>query len=182
MFEIGVRPSIMAMRRLKGLVMRALVPAFFVILFAGICRAGVSDRVVAFVNDQAITMSELEEQYRNTVAVSSRTTKEEVLDTMINRILILREARKFRIEAPSPDQVIHEYIDLKVRAFIRVGENDIEKFYRENKDNFGGRELEDARDEIDAYLTEKNLNERLKELIGQLRADAYIKTFLEKGP
>jgi hypothetical protein len=152
----------------------------FNVLLAGIGGAGISDRVVAFVDDQAITMSELDEQFRNTVKISPEITKGEVLDTMINRLLLLREARKYRIEAPSADQVMHEYIDLKIRAFIRVGEAEIERFYLENKADFGGREFNEARDEIDAYLTEKKLNERLKEMIMQLRADAYIKTFLEK--
>ena len=162
-----------------------LVMAFFILFLSatfltGIGRAAISDRVVAFVDDHAITMSELEEHYRSTAAVSPLITREEVLDTMINRILLLREARKFRIEASSADEVVHEYIDLKIRAFIRVSESEIEKFYLENRAEFGGKELDDVRDEIDAYLTEKSLNMRLKELVAKLRAEAYIKTFFEK--
>ena len=148
---------------------------------AAVSHAGISDRVVAFVDDQAITASELEEQYADTAKVSPGITREEVLDTMINRILILKEARKYRIEAASLDQAIHEYIDLKVRAFIRVSEQEIEKFYRENRASFGDREFDGVRDEIDAYLTEKKLNERLKEVIQGLRAEAYIKTFPRAG-
>ena len=140
----------------------------------------VSDRVIAFVDDQAITMSELEEQYKITTKISPDITIGEVLDTMINKILILREARKYRIEAPSLDQVMREYIDLKIRAFIRVGESDIEKFYQENKADFAGKEFEDVRDEIDKYLTEKELNDRLKELLKELRRNAYIRIFIAK--
>ena len=142
--------------------------------------AAVSDRVIAFVDNQAITMSELDEQYRNTTKISPDITIGEVLDTMINKILILREARKYRIEAPSLEQVMQEYIDLKIRAFIRIGESDVEKFYRENRTNFAGREFEDVRDEIDKYLTEKELNERLKEVLRELRKDAYIRIFIER--
>jgi hypothetical protein len=142
--------------------------------------AAVSDRVIAFVDDQAITMSELEEQYQSTTKISPDITIGEVLDTMINKILILREAHKYRIEAPSLEQVMHEYIDLKIRAFIRVGESDIEKFYQENKANFAGKEFEDVRDEIDKYLTEKELNEQLKEVLKELRRDAYIRIFIER--
>jgi len=140
----------------------------------------ISDRVIAFVDDQAITKSELDEQYRSTMEISPDITIGEVLDTMINKILILREARKYRIEAPSVEQVMQEYIDLKIRAFIRVGEPDIEKFYRENKANFVGKEFEDVRDEIDKYLTEKEVNERLKEVLRELRKDAYIRIFIDR--
>lgn len=163
-----------------------LVSRFFLfftlcaLLSAPVLFAGIKDRVIASVDDQAITMSELDEQYRNTVKLSPDVAVGEVLDTMINRILILREARKYRIEASSLEQVMHEYIDLKIRAFIRVGENDIERFFLENRDKFTGKEFEDVRDEIDAYLTEKELNARLKEMLKELRRDAYIRVFLER--
>src|SRR5512139_2186702 len=95
-----------------------LVACHFLLVTDG--SAAISDRVIAFVDNAAITMSELDEQYRITTKVSPDITIGEVLDTMINRVLILREARKYRIEAPSLEQVMQEYIDLKIRAFIRV--------------------------------------------------------------
>ena len=155
-----------------------LVACHFLLVTDGL--AAISDRVIAFVDNDAITMSELDEQYRITAKISPDITIGEVLDTMINRILILREARKYRIEAPSLEQVMQEYIDLKIRAFIRVGESDIEKFYQENQANFSGKKFEDVRDEIDKYLTEKELNDRLKELLKELRRNAYIRIFIAK--
>jgi len=154
--------------------------AFISLLIAGTSNAGISDRVIAFVDEQAITMSELDEQYRNTIKISPNVTIGEVLDTMISRILILREAKKYRIEAPTVEQVMHEYIDLKIRAFIRISENDIEKFYEDNRAQFPGKEFEDVREEIDRYLTEKELNTRLKEILKELRKEAYIRVFLER--
>jgi len=164
----------------KRVIVIMLCITLYVLLLTGNGHAGISDRVVAFVDDQAITMSELDEQYRDTVKISPDITVGDVLETMINRILLLREARKYRIEAASVEQVMNEYIDLKIRAFIRVGEDDIEKFYEENKADFSGREFEDVRDEIDAYLTEKELNKRLKETLRELRKDAYIRIFLDR--
>jgi len=155
-----------------------LVTCHFLLVTDG--SAAISDRVIAFVDNDAITMNELDEQYKITTKISPDITIGEVLDTMINKILILREARKYRIEASSLEQVIKEYIDLKVRAFIRVGESDIVKFYQENKANFSGKEFEDVRDEIDTYLTEKELNDRLKELLKELRRDAYIRIFIAR--
>ena len=155
-----------------------LVACHFLLVTDG--SAAVSDRVIAFVDNDAITMSELDEQYNITRKVSPDITIGEVLDTMVNKILILREAHKYRIEAPSVEQVIQEYIDLKVRAFIRVSESDIVKFYQENKASFTGKEFEDVRDEIDTYLTEKELNDRLKALLNELRENAYIKIFIAR--
>ena len=155
-----------------------LVTLHFLLLTDG--SAAISDRVIAFVDNDAITMSELDEQYQITRKISPDITVGEVLDTMINKILILREARKYRIEASSLEHVMQEYIDLKIRAFIRVSESDIVKFYQENKANFPGKEFEDVRDEIDTYLTEKELNARLKELLKELRRDAYIRIFIAR--
>jgi len=138
------------------------------------------DRVVAFVDDEAITNSELQEQYLKTRKLTPDITRDEVLNTMINRILILREARKYRIEKPSPDEVIKEYIDLKERAFIRVPETEIEKYYSENSSQFPGKEYDDVRDDIEQYLIEKELNVRLKETLRELRKTAYIKILDKK--
>jgi hypothetical protein len=106
------------------------------------CKAQmISDRVAAFVDDEAITNSELQDQYKKALGVTPDVTIEEVLNTMINRVLILREAKKYRIEEPTPEEVIREYIDLKVRAFIRVTETEIETYFRENSSMFSGKNM-----------------------------------------
>jgi len=149
---------------------------YFFIMIAPDCKAEIiSDRVAAFVDDEAITNSELQAQYRKTLKVTPDIAIEEVLNTMINRVLILREAKKYRIEEPTPEEVIREYIDLKVRAFIRVTETEIETYFRENSSIFSGKQYDDVRDEIEQYLTEKDLNKRLIEIIRELRKSAYIK-------
>lgn len=167
--------------------MRPSMNIFFVFLFLTIhcslftnfSEAAIFDRVVAFVDDQAITLSELREQFEATRKLSPYITEEEVLDTMINRTLLLREAKKYRIEAPSKEQMLNEYIDLKVRAFIRVSEADIEAFYNQNRDKFPDKTYEDTREEIEKYLTEKELNAKLKETLKELRKNAYIKVQLQ---
>ena len=147
--------------------------------FTGESYAAINDRVIAFIDDHAITLNELEESYRTAHAISRIITYEEVLNTMINRVILLKEAKKYRIEAPTIDEVMKEYIDLKIRAFIRVNDSDIENFYNANRQNFQGRDYEDVRDEIDLYLTEKLLNERLKETLNDIRRKAYIRIYLD---
>lgn len=151
-------------------------------LLVPVCGAEVvSDWVVAFVDDEAITNSELQEQHREMLRITPDISEEEVLNTMINRILILREAKKYRIEGASPDAVIKEYIDLKERAFIRVPETEIKEYFEENSGMFSGKKYEDVIDEIEQYLIERELNVRLKETLRKLRKTAYIKILSKQG-
>jgi hypothetical protein len=165
--------------RLKHAVCCLLLLTLHSLLFTGRADAAIFDRVVAFVGDQAITLSEFREQYRNTLRVSADVSEDEVINTMINRLLLVKEAKKYRIEAPTQDEMIREYVDFKVRALIRVSESDVETFYKENAGQFSGKDYEEARGEIEKYLTEKEVNERLKETLKELRKKAYIKIQLE---
>lgn len=140
-------------------------------LFAG----GINDRVVAFVDNDAITLSELEMKYYDTVKVTSDITQEEVLNTMVNRLLLLREAKKIRLEAPSEDELLNEYIDLKIRAFIRIKEEELKDFYNKNISKFEGKELDSVRDDIENYLAENEVNQRLKAHINELRGKSCVK-------
>jgi len=162
----------------KSLLVFVLLFTLYALRFTGDSFA-ISDRVIAFVDDHAITLSELDESYKTTSAISRNVSYKEVLNTMINRVILLKEAKKYRIESPTIDEVLKEYIDLKIRAFIRVNDADIEKFYMANEQSFQNRSYEDVRDEIDMFLTEKELNERLKETLNDLRKKAYIRIYLD---
>ncbi|MCE5194390.1 MAG: SurA N-terminal domain-containing protein [Nitrospiraceae bacterium] len=138
------------------------------------------DRIVAFVDDRAILLSELEETYKDTKKIKSDITIEEVLNTSINRILLLREAKKLRIEAPTKDAVLQEYIELKLRTFIKVTEEDIKDFFEKNKKEFGNSPLDEVRDKIENYIIENEVNLRLKKHIEDLKSKAYIKIQLNE--
>lgn len=147
----------------------------------GASFARVLDTVVAFIDNQAITMSELDEQYTETLKAKPDITKRQVLETMINRMLLLRAAQRLRLEAPNDQQLLQDYIDLKVEAFIRVSDSDIRNFYEENAKEFSGKPLSEVRDQIEKYLREKEINHRLKEHLKELREQAYIKILLDPG-
>jgi hypothetical protein len=124
--------------------------------------AGIKDRIVAFVGNDAITLSELEKTFTDTLRITPNVTKDEVLNTMVNRLLLLREAKKIKLEAPSEDELLREYIDQK------------------HLSDFQGKEFESVRDEIESYLTEKELNQHLKSHINELREKACIKIQLNR--
>lgn len=139
----------------------------------------VIDRVVAFIDDGAITLSELEASYAEAVKINPDITKHEVLNTMVNRFFLLREAKRLRIEAPTDEQLLEEYINIRVKAFIKVSETDIRKFYDKKRGDFSGLKFSDVKDRIKTYLQEKEVNQRLKQHIEELKANSYIKILLD---
>lgn len=136
--------------------------------------AMIKDHVVAFVDNTAITLSEFEEEYSKAQKVTPGITKEEVLNAMINRVLLLREAKKIRLSEHSDDELLKEYIDLKLRTFVKIKEKDVLDYYETHSKDFQGKALEDVREEIENYLTEAELNRLLKKHIEELRKKAYI--------
>ncbi|MDQ7787250.1 MAG: hypothetical protein RDU01_06540 [Thermodesulfovibrionales bacterium] len=134
----------------------------------------IRDRLVASIDNTAITLSDLEEKYAATVKVLPDITREEVLNSMVNRMLLVREGQKIRIEAPSEDELMNEYIDLKIRAFIRIKDEEASEYYNSHREAFGEKELDDVREEIENYLTERELNDRLKFHLAELKKKACI--------
>ena len=153
----------------------------FLLLFAlsSSLFAITKDRVVASVDNIAITLSEFEEEYSKSLEATPDATKEEVLNAMINRVLLLREAKKIRLEEPSDDELLKEYVDLKLRTFVKIKEKDISDFYQNHTSDFQGKEFESVREEIEKYLVEAELNRLLKAHIEELRKKAYIRIQLE---
>ncbi len=151
-------------------------------LLSTVCYAEVLDRVAAIVDDEAIMLSELNEAYQKAVNVKTETTREEVLDGLINRVLILKQANRLRYSIQTSDDdnmLINEYIDKQLRTFIRIPVEDIEQYYEKNKQSLGNKDFYDVRDKIEEYLTEKELNKRLIKHIEELRKSAYIKIQVE---
>ena len=140
----------------------------------------IRDRVVAFVDNTAITLSELEMKYAATVKVIPNISRNEILDTMVNRVLLLREAKNIRLEAPSEDELLKEYIDLRIKTLISIKEEELTDFYEKHIDDFQGKDFETIREKIENYLIEKELNQRLKSHINELREKACIKIQLNE--
>jgi len=151
--------------------------SYFLLLtsYFSVVDAEIRDRVVAYVDNDAITLSEIEERYSSALQITPDITREEVLHTMVNRLLLLREARKIKLEALTEDALLQEYIDLKIRAFIRVNEEDIVNFYEEHIEDFQEKDMETVRDDIENVLIEKALNEHLKSHIDELKERSCVK-------
>jgi hypothetical protein len=137
------------------------------------------DRIIAFVDDEAITLTELEAAYGRSMEQGLDMSREEVLNAMINRFLLFREATRLRLEASDEESLLNEYINMKVAAFISIRENEIREFYDKNRKDFGDARFFDVRDRIEQYLLENEVNIALERHIEELRSKSYIRILLE---
>ncbi|MDA8388349.1 MAG: hypothetical protein M0Z58_06795 [Nitrospiraceae bacterium] len=140
------------------------------------------DRTVAFVDDDAILSSELEARYALARKLAPGITRAQVLQTMINRTLLLRQARQIFPPAMSDEQAIRQFTDFKIRAFVVVPESAVRDFYEKNKAKMGSAPYERVRGRIERLLKEKEINRRLLDYIRTLRQKADIRVFLTNAP
>jgi hypothetical protein len=156
---------------------RSILALLLLLFFAAPSGTEVVDKVVAFINDYSITFRELEDSYKRASATKPDISKEEVLHTMINRQILLNEAKRLRFQAEDDDDILKEYIDLKITAFVKVSEDEIQRFYEENREDLGAVEFDAVHDSIEEYLREREINIRIKKHIEELRAKVHIKVF-----
>jgi tRNA(Ile)-lysidine synthase TilS/MesJ len=78
------------------------------------------------------------------------------------------------MEGASDDALVQQYIDLKIRPLIKIPDEEVRKYYEQNREKFGGVNYEDAYNNIVNYLTELQINGQLIKQVEMLRADAHI--------
>ncbi len=142
------------------------------------------ERIVAVVNEEVILLSELRSEVQLRKAQGLESAEAEALDVMINRRLLLEQAKKMRIDGDdksfmTDDIIINDYIERRVKAFIHIPLKDMEDFYNDNAGSYGGKKFYDVKDEIEARLLETRLKEKLQEHIKELRKNAYIRVQLQ---
>ncbi|GBE37398.1 chaperone SurA [bacterium BMS3Bbin07] len=143
--------------------------------FLQLSSAELIDRVVAFIDDEAITLTDFMQYIEKAKKSAPGLSEEEAINALINRKLLLREAKRIRLRGKSDDELIKEYIDIKVRVFIKIPPEEIERFYNENRERFGKTPIDNVRDDIERLLREREVNKHLKKLIKRLREKSYIK-------
>lgn len=152
-----------------------LAAVCYCLLLATPCYAEVINRVVAYVDNTVITLSEFQKNYRKIQKTMPNITKEEVIKSMVNRLLLIKEAKKMRLEAPDYEKLLKDYIDIRIKSLIIIRENEILAFYNEHIDEFRGKDYLSVRDEIEGYLFELEVNRRLQEHIKELMTKAEVK-------
>lgn len=172
----------------RFLVSYVLCSVFFV-LGAASCHAEVLERIVAIVNDDVILLSQFEEAFKSAEESGEKKSEGVFLDEMINELLLLKEAKKLSYYISNDGNkammnekdIIHEHINRRIKAFIRIPYDEIESYYEGHKTLFKGKEFYDAKAEIEDYLVRRELDIRLNEYIRDLRKNYYIRVQLKTG-
>ena len=68
-----------------------------------------------------------------------------------------------------------EYIELKLKTFIKITEDDLREFYDKNRKEFGKAEFDDAREKIEEYLVEKEVNIKAEKAYRRLKVKGVYK-------
>ncbi len=164
-------------KKLKDFFIRILLSmtGIFILFTPLPLHAELINTVVAFIDDQAITLRDFEDYYTIAKKFHTDITPEKALETLINRLILLREARRLKLKGSTEDDIINTYIDIKVRAFVRVSEEEINRFYEANKEKMKDVPLQDVRQQIENLLIEKKVNNLLKIHLRKLKEKSYIK-------
>jgi len=157
------------------------------ILLVAPVHSEILDRIVAIVNDDVILLSEYKEALQAAEKSGKQLTDDMVLNEMIDRMLILEQAKRLRLDviedatgAVDKDRTINEYIERRIKAFVHVPIDKIESYYLSNKEQFGNKTFSEAKDEIEDRLTEGELKTKIAEHMAELRRKAYIR--IQKEP
>lgn len=148
-------------------------------LSSSISSAEIVDRIAATVNDEVITLSELKER-----AAGEKRDEKEVLEGMINRVLILSEAKRLGISGTGEvgidsykyeNVIIDRFIERRIKAFVLIPIEKAREFYEKNKEGFKGKDFSEVRDDINLYLIEEETNRRLKEFLIETKKKSDIR-------
>lgn len=174
------------LRSIKQLTINFFLLSTLYFLLSTLAYAELIERVVAIVNDEVILLSEFEEAFQDAATSEKEKTGKEFLNKMINRILLLEQARRFRLgvslpphKTPDDNSLINEYIETRIKAFIHIPFEELESYYSRNREQFGDKKIYEVKDEIETHLKEERLNKKLSKHIEELREKAYIRVQLE---
>jgi len=181
--ESGVRSQESGVRISK--IVFCLLTSLFCLLFSAV-HAEVLDRIVAIVDDEIILMSEYDEALQAAGKSDTEASGEKVLNSMIDRALLLKQAKRLRLGSSSgadassdDDALVKEYIDRGIKSFIHIPIREIESYYDRDREQFQGREFYEVKDEIEDRLVNAALEKKLQWHLEELRRKAYIRVQLE---
>jgi hypothetical protein len=164
----------------KNLIFILLITSCF--LLPDLSHSEILERIVAIVNNNVILLSEFKDALKAAKMSDEKVTEDAVLDEMINRVLMLEQARKMRLgqmeDATGPvddNKIVNEYIDRRIRSFVHIPIEEIESYYLNNRKQFGSKSFSEAKDEIEDHLTDGELKLKIAEHVEELRKKAYIR-------
>lgn len=146
------------------------------------------DTVLATVNDEDITLAELESALEEIPPKRRSSLKNNLhgfLDELISRKLLLRRAREASSgktegegtekNAAGRDELINTFLQRQVLEGVEVTEEDVRAFYEEHKDQMpAGRSFEELKGSLRDYALQEKQREAVDAYLEKLREEAAI--------
>lgn len=154
-----------------------LVTLFSLLLAFTVLKASskMIDRVVAYVDDEAITYVDLRDFVERMKKRGVSVREKEALNTLINRRLLILDALRLKLQAETDDELIDKYINIKIRPFVLVREEEARQYYERHKKELSGADYQTVRDRIMKILFEKKLNRAIEERLRELKKRHVVK-------
>jgi len=150
-----------------------------------------SRQVLARVNDEKITVDQVNKEMAKVepplIRDMLREEPNNLLERIIVRTLLLHEAKKQGLSAPvktykdaaqnplSPDEsIIIEFIGKKFSSPPEVKREEVEGFYKMYKDQMQGKPLKEVAPAIEQYIREAKQQQALAQFIEELRKNAKV--------
>ena len=76
---------------------------------------------------------------------------------------------------------VRRYLESRVKLTVRVGAEEVEAFYEENRSRFEGRPLSAVEDVIRGYLFKQRYERTVRTLVKELRERADVRVLVEPG-
>jgi hypothetical protein len=140
------------------------------------------ERIVAIVNDDVILQSELQEAVKRETAGAKAVDRKVVLDSLIARILILQEVHRtdpgvesYIAGSREENELVSDYIKKRIVSLIHVPFREIEEYYNQHREEYGGRDVYSVWADIEEILRKKKTPSAIAEHVRKLREKAYIR-------
>ena len=160
-------------------------------LWIGACGKG---KVVAEVNGQRITVKDFHDELARApeeLRPVYEQDPQEALDHLISVTLLLQEAKRQGLvdstdlrglDKPGIKEGMRRLMEQSAKGADAITDKEVQAFYRQYRDQMGGKPLADVREDIRMMLLEQKGQQRIGALVEKLRAQAAVTTFPEQLP
>lgn len=181
-------------RRTRFCVWFLLMVSISLLPWVGACGRSGQKTIVAEVNGQRITVKDFQEELARIPADMRpvyEQNPEEVLDRLISVTLLLQEAKRRGLvdssdlrdlDKPNIQEGMRRLMEQSIKGADKVTDKEVQAFYRQYRDEMGGKPLSEVREIIRMMILEQKQQQKIDTLVGKLHLAAAITAFPERLP
>ncbi len=169
---------------------KAKILLLLMVILLGINCAQSNEEPVISIGPIKITKNEFEKDFAkfNLSKPDTQEARQEFLDNLINRKLILKEAEARGLDKEESfledvqdfweQALLKRAVDKKAKELfltIKVGDDEIKDFYDANKDKFSGKTFEDVYPEIRLIIFKQKQKKAVEDWMDSLEKQANVK-------